>query len=167
MLRMVALAGMPVPVTGIPTRRPSVEEIPVISGLPLIVVPLEARAAVPNANDEVITPATLADSVMPVLPSIDRIVVPKGMPEPLTPIPSLRPLVVESLVTVGDPATTVPVSVAVSSPAVTSRWLPLDTKNVVALPSVRTRLRVMALSNAGLSAIRILPPSPAPPMLFR
>ena len=167
MLRMVALAGMPVPVTGIPTSSPSVEEIPVISGLPLIVVPLEARAAVPNAKDEVITEATLADSVMLVPLLIDRIVVPTGMPEPLTPIPSLRPEVVASLVTVGVPATTVPVSVAVSSPAVTSRWLPLDTKNVVHLLSTRLRLRVVALSNPGLSAIRILPPSPPPPIFCR
>ena len=158
---------MPVPVTGIPTSRPSVEEIPVTSGLPLTVEALEASATVPNANDVVITEPTFADSVMSVPLSIERIVVPEVMPAPVTTIPSCRPRVVSSPVTVGVPPTTVPVSVAVSSPAVTSRWLPLETKNVVALPSVRTRLRVMALSNAGLSAIRILPPSPPPPMLFR
>ena len=165
---MVVLAGMPVPVTGIPTSRPSVEEIPVTSGLPLTVEAVEASATVPNANGVVITEPTFADSVMsePLL-SIETIVVPEVMPAPVTTIPSCRPRVVSSPVTVGVPPTTVPVSVAVSSPAVTSRWLPLETKNVVALPSVRTRLRVMALSNAGLSAIRILPPSPPPPMLFR
>ena len=127
MLAMVVLAGIPVPVTGMPTSRPTVEEIPVTSGLPWIVVPLEARASVPNANDELITEVTLADSVTPVGPSIDTIVVPKGMPEPLTPIPSCKPAVVERAVTVGVPPTTVPVSVAVSSPAVTSRSLPLAT----------------------------------------
>ena len=124
---IVALAGIPGPVTGIPTSRVAVEETAVISGLPMIVVPLEARAAVPNANDEVITESTSADSVTPVGPFIDRIVVPKGMPSPLTPIPSRRPEVVERLVTVGVPPTTVPVSGAVSRPAVTSRSVPLAT----------------------------------------
>jgi len=117
--RIVVLGGMPAPVTGIPAIRPTVEEIPVTVGELTVVVPLVVKAAVVNVNDEVILarvkvvdPATVlplssiaekssgcdrsaveeAESVTE-LPVLLTIVVPSGIPGPVTGIPGKRVVV--------------------------------------------------------------------------
>lgn len=102
---MVVLAGIPVPVTVMPTINPSTEETAVSVGEPFVRVPVNVSAAVMDPP----VPVELAFRVMVIVLLIESMVEMRGsglfvgIPVPLRSIPRTKPVVEETEVNVGEP----------------------------------------------------------------
>jgi len=101
--------GMPVPVTGSPTNSPVVLLRPVTDADPLVSVPVKVVDAIRLWEPLAVA---FAESVtVAVELSIVWIVVPDGMPVPVTVCPTTSPVVLLMPVTDADPFISVPVKV--------------------------------------------------------
>ena len=106
--RIAAPAGMPAPVTSMPTFKPLVVVRPVTARFPVVVVPVMAPAVNESGAREIVAVA-LSDSVIWVAESTERIVVPVGIPSPVTRMPAAKVLVEVRLVTTALSLALVPV----------------------------------------------------------
>jgi hypothetical protein len=95
-VNMVAPAGIPGPLTVVPTFKLAVEGS-VTTGERFVVVPL---VSVKVSGYRPVGAVEFAERVMSVPLTMDAIVVPAGIPVPLTAVPTIKPTVVGSPVTV-------------------------------------------------------------------
>ena len=155
-------AGMPVPVTTMPTASVLVEVRLVIWGLPLAVVPVMAPAEKASGTLPAVAVA-LADSVISVAESIDWIVVPAGMPVPVTSMPAASvlvevrfviralPLPVVPVMAPEEKASTTPVLVAVAF-ADSLIWVGETTERIVVPAGIPTPVTTMPAAKALVDA---------------
>jgi hypothetical protein len=110
---MTVLAGMPVPVRPCPAANPVTLVIPVMVGLPLVVMPVNetgeertcptARLALLVMVTAVLTVAVAFADIVIVVPLIALMAVLAGMPAPVRTCPIANPVRLDTLVSVGLP----------------------------------------------------------------
>ena len=146
---IVVPAGIPAPDTTIPTASVLVEVRLATTVLAIVVVPVTEPAEKASGTTEPLDVA-IAKRVICVAESIDLIVVPAGIPAPVTSMPMASPAVAGRLVTVACPTVVVPVFEGIGCVCVTA---PLPPRIPVVIETIGAEIAARLRASSSRSPI--------------